>query len=156
MNTTVFVIAVLLAQAAPQYGEEEKRGESRQEAYRRGFKEGFDEGYRKGIEEADKRAAAAAAAASAAATEAAKPRPTGPITVSSAVYGTSSKSCNAMRFVAPKVNGKRSASIDVTNSMCGDPAYGERKTLEVTYICGSMAKTASAYEHRSIYLDCNN
>jgi hypothetical protein len=155
MNSTLFVLAVLLAQAAPQYGEEEKRGESRQEAYRRGFKEGFDEGYRKGVEEADKRAAAAANAAAAAAAEASK-RPTGPITVSSAVYGTSSKSCNAMRYVAPKANGKRTASIDVTNNMCGDPAYGERKSLEITYICGSVAKTASAYEHRTAYLDCSS
>src|SRR5262245_48117272 len=99
MNAALLAFTVLLAQTAPQYGEEEKKGgESRQEAYRRGFKEGFDEGYRKGIEEADKRAQAAAAAATAAAASAAA-KPTGPITVSSAVYGTSSKNCNAMRFV---------------------------------------------------------
>lgn len=39
--------------------------------------------------------------------------------------------------------------------MCADPAYGERKLLQVTYVCGSVAKSASANEHRTIYLDCN-
>jgi hypothetical protein len=38
--------------------------------------------------------------------------------------------------------------------MCGDPARGDRKELNVTYICGTIAKSASAYEHRTIYLDC--
>lgn len=38
--------------------------------------------------------------------------------------------------------------------MCGDPSPGDRKSLEVTYVCGSVAKTASANEHRSVTLDC--
>lgn len=38
----------------------------------------------------------------------------------------------------------------------GDPAPGQRKSLEVTYICGKVVRTASAYEHRSLYLDCTN
>ena len=40
--------------------------------------------------------------------------------------------------------------------MCGDPAHGDRKTLEVTYQCGQVVKTASAREHQTIFLDCNS
>ena len=83
------------------------------------------------------------------------PRSTGPITVSGAVYGTSSKNCDATRYVARRANGKRTHSFEVTNEMCGDPSHGERKSLDVTYICGTIAKTATANEHRTIYLDCS-
>jgi len=82
-------------------------------------------------------------------------RATGPITVSGAYYGTPSKNCDATRFVAHRANGKSTYSFDVSNEMCGDPARGDRKELNVTYVCGSIAKTAQAYEHRTIYLDCN-
>ncbi len=54
------------------------------------------------------------------------------------------------------MNGRRTASVQVNNEMCGDPARGDRKELEVTFICGSIAKTASAYEHRTLYLDCTD
>jgi hypothetical protein len=121
------------------------------EGYRKGYDDGFASGYRKGLEEA-RRAAPAAAAPP----PPPPPRPTGPITVSSAYYGTPSKSCDATRWLAQRVNGRRSASFEVTNEMCGDPARGERKQLEVTYVCGSIAKTATAYEHRTAYLDCTN
>ena len=72
------------------------------------------------------------------------------------MYGTSSKSCNATHYVARRANGNRTFSFEVNNSMCGDPAKGDRKELTVTYICGSIAKTAQAYEHRTIYLDCSS
>ena len=64
------------------------------------------------------------------------------------------KDTKSRRWVARRANGRRTASIDVTNDMCGDPARGDRKELEVTYVCGSIAKTASAHEHRTVYLDC--
>lgn len=127
------------------------RGEEFNEGYRRGFQEGFAAGYRQAAGEADKRNAAAAAAAAAAAS-----KPTGPITVSNASYGTTSKACNATHWLARRVNGRMSASVDVSNAICGDPAPGARKSLEVTYICGSVVKNASAYEHRSAYLDCTD
>ena len=155
MNAIAIAFTVLLAQTTPHYGEDEK-GNRQRDAYRQGYKEGFDEGYRKGREEAEHRAQAAANAAAAAAAEAAKPRPTGPIRVVSAVYTGGSGSCDAQRWLAPKVTGKRSASVEVTNKMCGDPAYGKKKSLEVAYICGTMVKEASAYEHRTLYLDCNS
>ncbi len=118
------------------------------EGYRKGYDDGFASGYRKGLEESGR------AAPPAAAPPPPPPRATGPITVSTAYYGTSSKSCDATRWVAKRANGRRSATIDVSNDMCGDPARGDRKQLEITYVCGSIAKTASAYEHRQAYLDC--
>lgn len=135
--------------AAAANGEEpkEERADYR-EGYRRGYDDGFASGYRKGLDEA-RRAAPAAAPPP-------PPRPSGPITISTAYYGTSSKSCDATRWVAKRVNGRRSATVPVSNEMCGDPAKGDRKQLEVTYVCGSIAKTASAYEHRDLYLDCTN
>jgi hypothetical protein len=50
----------------------------------------------------------------------------------------------------------RSHSFQVTNGMCGDPAHGDRKTLEVTYQCGQRDEDRSAREHQTIFLDCNS
>ena len=127
------------------------RGDEYNEGYRRGFQEGFAAGYRQAAGEADKRNAAAAAAAAAAAS-----KPSGPITGSSATYGTTSKGCNATGWLARRVHGRMSASVEVSNAICGDPAPGARKSLEIAYICGSVAKSASAYEHRTAYLDCTD
>jgi len=114
------------------------------DGYKRGYKEGFSEGYRKGQEDA--RGAAVAV-----------PAPIGgPINIQVARYGSSNKICDATRHVRLKAQGKHSASIDATNTICGDPDPGQRKELEVSYTCGSVAKTASAYEHRTVYLDCSN
>ena len=124
------------------------------DGYRRGYDDGFASGYRKGLEDARRGAAPAAPPPPPAAAPA--PRPTGPITVSTAYYGTSSKSCDATRWVARRANGRRTATIEVSNEMCGDPARGDRKQLEVTYVCGGIARTASGYEHRSVHLDCTN
>ena len=112
------------------------------QGYTQGFKDGFDDGYRKAM--AEQGAASTAASKGF------------PIAITSATYGPDSgASCDARRFVAPRVNGRTSASIDVTNQMCGDPSPGKRKSLNVTYLCGNFAKTASAYEHRTVYLSCD-
>jgi hypothetical protein len=121
------------------------------DGYRRGYDDGFASGHRKGLEEASRSMPVAPVPA-----PPPPPRATGPITISTAFYGTSSKSCDASRHLARRMNGRRTASMEVTNEMCGDPAKGDRKQLEVTYVCGSIAKTASAYEHRTLYLDCTN
>ena len=116
--------------------------------YREGYRKGFDDGFARGYEKAMQETRAAAAAAPP------PPKSTGPITVSGAVYGTSSKNCDATRYVAHRANGKRTYSFEVSNEMCGDPSRGDRKELNVSYICGTIAKTATAYEHRTVYLDC--
>ena len=119
-----------------------------QEAYRRGYESGYDRGYQRGLEEGRR-------AGYAPPPPAAPPPPVlGPIRVESASYGSYSKSCNATRFTARQANGKRTHSFKVTNEMCGDPHHGQRKTLEITYWCGQVSKTASAREHQDIYLNC--
>jgi hypothetical protein len=119
--------------------------------YRAGYRAGYDDGFQRGYEKAMRESGGSPPPAAA---PAAPPRATGPITISRAVYGTSSKSCDATRWAARMANGRATANLDVTNSICGDPAPGDRKQLSVTYVCGSIAKSADAYEHRSVYLDC--
>jgi len=150
----VFCLPFCLPGAAAGDEPVEKRADYR-EGYRRGYDDGFASGYRKALEES----AARAAPVPAPVVPVAPPPPsraTGPITVSTAYYGTSSKSCDASRWVARRANGRRTASFEVSNEICGDPARGDRKQLEVTYVCGSIAKTASAFEHRTVYLDCTS
>ncbi|HET7728481.1 MAG TPA: hypothetical protein VFK48_00490 [Usitatibacter sp.] len=134
--------------AASQDSPPEYRDRSEQrEAYRRGYEAGFERGFQKGLEQAERRAPPVVAP---------PPPRTGPIRVSGAYYGTTSRSCDATRYVASRANGKRSFSFAVSNNICGDPAKGDRKSLEVTYYCGDVSKTASANEHRTIYLDCGS
>lgn len=118
------------------------------EAYRRGYENGFERGYARGLAEGERRASASVPPSAPA-----TPR-VGPIRITGAYYGTSSHNCDATRWLSHRANGKRSYSIEVTNDICGDPAHGQRKSLEVTYRCGDVEKTASVNEHRTIYLDC--
>jgi len=125
---------------------------SPREAYSLGFKEGWEQGYdkaRKDLHRDRERERPAYPAAP-------PPIVTYPITISLARYGIPGRECDATRHVARQANGRISASIEVSNSICGDPARGERKSLDITYICGNRAKTASAFEHRTAYLSCND
>ena len=132
----------------PVLAQEAGRSDDYNEGYRRGFKDGF----RDGVREAEKRPPPPPTIVA----PPPKPGPTGPITITNAYYGTSSKNCNATHWLARRVNGRLTASVDVGNGICGDPAPGARKSLEVTYICGRFVKTASAFEHRTAYLDCTS
>jgi hypothetical protein len=124
-----------------------------QEAYRRGYERGYDRGFERGLQEGQKRGLATQNVAPP--PPPAPPPPVlGPIKVTSAFYGSGKKNCDATRFAARKVNGQRTASFKVSNDMCGDPDHGQRKTLEITYWCGQVARTASAREHQDIYLNC--
>jgi hypothetical protein len=124
------------------------------EAYRRGYERGYDRGFQRGMEEGRRSGAGYAAPPPAAAAPPAVIL--GPIKVTSAFYGSGSKTCDASRFVGRQANGKRTHSFNVTNDMCGDPHQGQRKTLEVTYWCGAVSKSASAREHQSIHLNCSS
>lgn len=113
------------------------------DGYAQGYRDGFDAGYRKGVAESRQSAEAASKGF--------------PIAVQVATYGPdgSGGRCDATRYVRREANGRRSATVAITNNMCGDPAPGKRKSVEITYICGALAKTATAYEHRSAYLSCD-
>lgn len=112
------------------------------EGYADGFRDGFEKGRRKAVtEQYSERSAEPRAQL---------------IAITSAIYGPErGSSCDARRFVEARLNGRRNASIEVTNKMCGDPSPGNRKSLEITYRCGNLVKTASAYEHRTAYLSCD-
>ena len=144
--TTIFVSALVVA--APMAAVGAPNPDS-SEDYREGYRAGYDDGFQRGYEKALREGPAVAAPA-----PMAPPRSTGPITISRAVYGNSSRICDATRWAARSANGRMSATLDVTNNICGDPSPGDRKSLDVTYVCGTVAKTASANEHRSVYLDC--
>ena len=147
-NTIILALALLAGMGAAHA--QSREGERAEEAYRRGYDEGFQRGYQKGLEEGGHRAPVAAPPPPA------PPRAplSGPIHVTGAFYGTSSRNCDATRYVARRANGKASYSFEVTNEICGDPAHGDRKSLDVTYRCGEIVKTTSANEHRTLYLDC--
>lgn len=127
------------------------------EGYRRGYDDGYAAGYRRALEEGSRPPVIVAPPPpSPPVVQPQGPRPTGPITITRAIYGSPSRSCDATRYVARQANGRLNANVGVTNDMCGDPAPGSRKQLEVTYTCGRIVREASAYEHRSVYLDCSN
>ena len=112
------------------------------EGYADGFRDGFEKGRRKAITEQRGEIPSESRGQL--------------INVTSAIYGPDGgSSCDARRFVGSRLNGRRSGSIDVTNKICGDPSPGDRKSLEITYRCGNLVKTASAYEHRTVYLSCD-
>ena len=118
------------------------------DSYSRGFKDGWKEGYEQARKELGSSQRPGHSLVD--------PKPVSyPITISLARYGDSSRDCDATHYVARRANGRMSVTVDVTNGMCGDPAPGQRKSLDVTYVCGNRSKTASAYEHRSVYLDCS-
>ena len=156
MKFAALTLAMLVV-AAPASGQkhqdddepaEYKERADYREAYQRGYERGFERGYRRGLAESERRAAPPVIAP--------PPQPVlGPIRVTGAYYGTSSRNCDATRFVKRRADGKRTFSFKVTNEMCGDPAHGDRKTLEVTYRCGEVTRTGSAREHQTVYMNCN-
>ena len=115
------------------------------EGYRRGFDDGYSQGYRKGLEEGRPVVVAPPPPPA---------RPRHPIVISRATYGAGPKRCDASRAVGNIANGQETASIEASNDLCGDPARDQRKRLEVSYVCGRVAKTAFANERDSVYLDC--
>lgn len=125
-------------------------GNDSSDDYRAGYRAGYDDGFQRGYDKAMREGQASAPVA----VPSVPARATGPIVISRAVYGNGSHVCDASRWAARIANGRATASLDVSNAICGDPAPGERKSLDVTYVCGSIARSATAYEHRSVALDC--
>jgi hypothetical protein len=147
------VIAALLAlpafaQHAPD-DDVRDRSDEYQDAYRKGYEKGFERGYSKGMADGQRHAVADPPAPP-------PPPQLGPVIVIRADYGSQAHRCEATRYMAKRADGKRNYSMEVSNGICGDPSPKDRKTLDVTYRCGDIEKTASAPEHRNIYLDCNS
>ena len=164
MKKTIATLTLLLAATAasaqsprdqPDDPEEYRGRKDQSDAYRRGYERGYDRGFQRGLEEARRSGPAYAAPPPAAVAPAPPPVILGPIKVTSAFYGSGSKNCDATRYVARQADGKKQHTVNVSNQMCGDPHHGQRKTLEVTYWCGAVSKSASAREHQSVYLNCH-
>lgn len=111
--------------------------------FERGYREGYGQGYQDGLSE--RRSAAV------------KPKPYSGapgIVVIRAWYGDDHRSCDLTSWAAGRFNNRTSAAVDVSNSICGDPAPGKRKSLQVEFYCKGELKTADAYEHRQLSLNC--
>jgi hypothetical protein len=67
---------------------------------------------------------------------------------------TATGACDLTSRLVKEMNGRVSASIDVSNQLCGDPAPGKRKSLKAVYLCGGEEREAEAHEHRSLRLSC--
>jgi len=125
------------------------------EGFRRGYDDGYAAGYRQALEEGS-RPPVVMTPPQPVLVLPVNPGPTGLITITRAIYGSPSRSCDATRYVRRQSNGRKKASVGVTNDICGDPDPGSRKMLEVTYTCGGSVREASAYEYRTVYLDCSD
>ena len=112
------------------------------DGYRRGYQDGFRDGQRSAERERQRDDLQRGAL------------PQRGIVILSAVYGDGFRRCDATAALAGRFNGRPSASFDVTNQLCGDPAPGARKQLAVDYLCAGQRKAASAFEHRSVSLEC--
>jgi hypothetical protein len=140
------LLAATLALALPATAQS-RGGDAYDDGFKAGFKEGYSKGFREGLAEAERRTAAPPPPPP-------KDGPNGPIRIESALYGDGSKSCNATHWLGRRADGLMDFKVDVENTICGDPARGARKSLDVVYLCGTFQKTDSAYEHRSISLTC--
>ena len=76
------------------------------------------------------------------------------IVVIRARYGDENRSCDLTARAAQRFNGRADAEVDVSNQLCGDPAPGGRKSLQLEYLCKGQTRTAEAYEHRRLSVNC--
>lgn len=90
---------------------------------------------------------------SAAVTITVRSSPTPVIKIVSAIYG-STKTCDAKAPVAKLCDGKSSCTVAVGNGLCGDPQPWTKKTLSVSFTCGSVSRTAKGLEFTNLALSC--
>lgn len=76
------------------------------------------------------------------------------IRVLAARYGSQRNACDAAPSVARQCNGRDRCGVRADNNLCGDPAYGERKELSITYSCGGQRREAAGLEGARIELHC--
>lgn len=166
------VLWVMVGSASAQQGHSIPAGD-----YQQGFKNGFDAGFKDGYDRAvqDIRArqameqnvarpqqVAPGGAAVVGGNSAVPVRPAirnrGIVLVrawySQEGRNTAAGACELTSRLVGEMNGRMSASIDVNNQLCGDPAPGKRKSLKAVYLCGGEEREAEAHEHRSLRLSC--
>jgi hypothetical protein len=76
------------------------------------------------------------------------------IRIEEAEYGTGGAMCNARRAVREAAE-RSGGAVPVGNHLCGDPAVGKPKRLNVVYRCGnSEPLRVSARENDTLRLSC--
>lgn len=105
------------------------------------YRRGYDQGYRDGAE-----------AQSQQGQQNGSP---GRIIIEDATYGTREASCNIRDAIQQAVGRRRNISITANNELCGDPAPGRSKRLDIRYRCGDGAVlSARTREGGSVTLNC--
>jgi hypothetical protein len=104
------------------------------------YRRGYDQGYRDGAEAQSQQGQPARAAR---------------IVVDQAIYGTRGAQCDAREKVQQAIGWRRNVAITANNELCGDPAPGRQKRLDIKYRCGDgPALAAQTREGSSVTLNC--
>jgi len=105
------------------------------------YRQGYDQGYRDGME---------------AQGHADHGGPMGRIIIEDANYGARDAGvCHPRESIQRMIGWRRHADVVANNELCGDPAPGVRKHLEIRYRCGdSQPLRAEAPENSVISLSC--
>lgn len=110
-------------------------------AQSREYQRGYDQGYRDGSESQSRQDQQGG--------------PAGRIIIEEANYGVREASCDARDTVQNAVGWRRNVSIVANNELCGDPAPGRPKQLNVVYRCGDgPALRARTREGGTVILNC--
>ncbi len=80
----------------------------------------------------------------------------GGIEILDAYYGAGRRYCTATDVVAQECDFQSRCSIAVDNNLCGDPARGVDKTLDVHYRCRGRTYSVSAPEYRRLDIVCDD
>ncbi len=81
----------------------------------------------------------------------------GQLRVLDAVYGNPERGrmCDATAPLAHECDGRSDCVIEAGNGICGDPDFGTRKRLFVTFKCGGLpAQTVTVLEATAVRLRC--
>lgn len=134
-----------------------------QGSYEDGYRKGFQDGFQAGQQQSPAAIAPVVPAsplpvpvAPVYVAPAPLPAPASPgLFIINAFYGDAGRECNVTGALRSRVNGQPSASIEVNNHLCADPAPGVVKHLTVEYHCGRHPRRARQQEHRTLYLSCS-
>jgi hypothetical protein len=76
------------------------------------------------------------------------------IIIEDAVYGDRDGACDARPAVQTMVDRQRDPLIRADNRLCGDPARGRAKSLEITYRCGDgrMLRTSIREDTQAVLI----
>jgi len=78
------------------------------------------------------------------------------VRIERADYGVRGRMCDARQSVSDEVERNHGAVL-VGNQLCGDPARGAQKSLNVTYRCGdSDSVRVTAREQETLRLSCRH